>query len=232
MKVPIENADKVFRTYVDVMRYDEFIASKDSRAFVIIGHVEDGYRKPDISIWLDKCIDIHSHLSLFRIWASSDDWRFLERGLVFAANMAKYIMNNNIDKFSYTNISGVVREQLCRYMPNVVISFNFNSNIDDKSIPITNIKCDKDAFEKVICGDDRWAPAIKLETSLNKKSFYILPFGGIVLSDKFAGINFDEFMKLITISSRVLVCTSTRMCNNITSYNTYLDDIVKLISEK
>lgn len=68
MKVPIENADKVFRTYVDVMRYDEFIASKDSRAFVIIGHIEDGYRKPDISIWLDKCIDIHSYLSLFRIW--------------------------------------------------------------------------------------------------------------------------------------------------------------------
>lgn len=231
MKVPIENADKVFRTYVDVMRYDEFIASKDSRAFVIIGHIEDGYRKPDISIWLDKCIDIHSHLSLFRIWASSDDWRFLERGLVFATNMAKYIMNNNIDEFSYTNISGVVREQLCRYMPNVVISFNFNNNIDDKSIPITNTKCDKDAFEKVICGDDRWAPVIKFETSLDKKSFYILPFGGIVLSDKFAGINFDEFMKLITISSRVLVCTSTRMCNNITSYNTYLDDIVKLISE-
>ena len=92
MKVPIENGDKVFRTYVDVMQYDEFITGKDSRAFVIIGHVEDGYRKPDISIWLDGCVDIHSRLSLFRIWESSDGYRFLERSLAFAVNITKYIM--------------------------------------------------------------------------------------------------------------------------------------------
>jgi len=140
MKVPIENADKVFRTYVDVMQYDEFITGKDSRAFVIIGHVENGYRKPDISIWLDGCIDIHSRLSLFRIWESSDEYRFLERIVAFAVNITKYIMNNNnIDRFSYISIADVVREQLRRYIPPTVLSFDFNNNIDDKSIPITNI---------------------------------------------------------------------------------------------
>lgn len=231
MKAPIENGDKVFRTYVDVMRYDEFTTGKNSRPFVIIGHVEDGYRKPDISIWLAGGIVIQSHLSLFRIWACSDDWRFLERDLVFTVNIAKYIMNNDIDKFSYVSISGVVREQLRKYMPDTIVSFNFNNNIDDTSIPITNAKCDKDAFEKVICGDNRYAPVIKVETSSNKQSVYILPYGGIVLSDELAGITFDEFIKLITISSRVLICTSTRICNNIASYNTYLDDTIKLISE-
>lgn len=232
MKVPIENGDKVFRTYVDVMQYDEFITGKDSRAFVIIGHVENGYRKPDISIWLDGCIDIHSRLSLFRIWESSDEYRFLERILAFAVNITKYIMNNNnIDRFSYISIADVVREQLRRYIPPTVLSFDFNNNIDDKSIPITNTKCDKDTFEKIICGDDMWDPAIKMETSLNKKSFYILPYGGIILFDKFAGITLDEFIKLLTVSSRLLLCTSTRKCNNIIAYDKYLKDITNLISE-
>ena len=72
MKVPIENASKVFRTYADVMPHDEFITNKDSRAFVIIGHVEDGCSKPDVSIWLNGYVDIHSNLSLFNIWGSTD----------------------------------------------------------------------------------------------------------------------------------------------------------------
>lgn len=223
MKVPIESTDKVFRTYVDIMQYDEFIADKYSRAFVIIGHIEDGYRKPDISIWLNGCVDMHSSLSLFNIWSTTRDWRYCERVLLSTLHNAKYISNNTIDRLSYVSITDMLRDELGKYIPDFIIYHKYNrDNIDNKAIPIRKGKCDKNGFWQITISGNRWNPVVLAETS-NRQVFYVLPYGGVFLYDKYAGIEFEDFIKLLTLSSTVIIYTVTR------SYK-YFEKIVNLIS--
>ena len=230
MKVPIENADKFFKSYFDIMDYKEFISdNKLLKPFIVIGHIDDGYCKPDISIWLDGHINIHSNLSIFNIWASSDDWRPFEKSIVSAIHVTKYIINNNIDKFSYISITHMLNNQLKQSIPDIILSYKYDTIIDDKTIPITKNKCDKKALEKIIGKDSRWEPVVMMKSNISKKSFYILPYGGIMLSDNNpASVNFDEFIKLITLANTVLLHTATYRYN-LNYHDYYIDEAIKLI---
>ena len=224
MKAPIESTNKVFRTYVDVMRYDEFITDKYSRAFVVIGHVEDGYRKPDISIWLNECVDMHSNLSLFNMWTSTHDWRYCERVMLSTLHIAKYISNNTIDRLSYVSITNILHDELDKYLPDFIIYHKYNKdNIDNKGIPIRKGKCDQIAFGNIIVSGNRWDVVVMAETA-HRKLFYVLPYGGIFLYDEYASIEFEDFIKLLTLASSVIKCSVTR------SYK-YFEQIINLISE-
>lgn len=230
MKVPIENASKVFRTYADVMPHDEFITNKDSRAFVIIGHVEDGCSKPDVSIWLNGYVDIHSNLSLFNIWGSTD-LRFCERVMLSVLHIAKYISNNTIDRLSYVSITDMLHDELSKHIPDFIIHYECNmDNIDHKFIPIRKGKCDKNAFEQMIDSGNRWKPVVLAEMT-HKKLFYIFPYGGIILYDKYASIEFEDFIELLTLADIVTKCSATCSRYGRMISDKYFEKIVNLISE-
>lgn len=203
METNCSNERKVFRTECRVMSYEDYLKKDLSIPFVDIGHFEGSKQfKSDISIWLDGTVRMeveNGSLKLYKPFWCGEFTSFM------VCNMykAKYIMmKDSLDEFTYKSFAASIRNLAKECVPYEIVSCG-RISYDEKGIkiPFTKDGYDLKLLERLILVSIELQPMAKYVAS-NGSVFYIRGNGNIMV-DKSCMVSFDEFDKIMYLSSLV-----------------------------
>lgn len=203
METNYRDERKVFRTECRVMTYEDYLKKDLSIPFVDIGHFEGSKLfKSDISIWLDGTVRMeveNGSLKLYRPFWCIDFTSFIVCNLY----KAKYIMmKDSLDEFTYKSFAVSIRNLAKECVPYEIVSCG-RISYDEKGIkiPFTKDGYDLKLLERLILVGIELQPMAKYVAS-NGSVFYIRKNGNIMV-DKSCTVSFDEFDKIMYLSSLV-----------------------------
>ena len=185
------------------MTYEDYLKKDLSIPFIDIGHFEDSkIFKSDISIWLDGTVKMeveNGSLKLYRPFWCAEFTSFM------VCNMykAKYIMmKDSLDEFTYKSFAASIRNLAKACVPYEIVSCG-RISYDEKciKIPFTKDGYDLKLLERLILVSIELQPMAKYVAS-NGSVFYIRINGNIMV-DKSCTVSFDEFDKIMYLSSLV-----------------------------
>lgn len=203
METNCSNERRTFRTECRVMEYKDYLKKDLSIPFVDIGHFEGSKQfKSDISIWLDGTVRMeveNGSLKLYKPFWCGEFTSFM------VCNMykAKYIMmKDSLDEFTYKSFAVSIRNLARACVPYEIISCG-RISYDEKGIkiPFTKDGYDLKLLERLILVGIELQPMAKYVAS-NGSIFYIRRNGNIMV-DKSCTVSFDEFDKIMYLSSLV-----------------------------
>lgn len=223
---------RVFRTECRVMTYEDYLKKDLSIPFVDIGHFEGSKQfKSDISIWLDGTVRMETEngsLKLYRPFWCGEFTSFIVCNLY----KAKYIMmKDNLDRFTYKSFAASIRNLAKVCLPCEIVSCG-KISYDEKGIkiPFTKDGYDLKLLERLILVDIELQPMAKYVAS-NGSVFYIRRNGNIMV-DKSCTVSFDEFDKIMYLSSLVDTYIDLTINDIKETRSECLDKLMSLISEK
>lgn len=232
METNCGNERRVFRTECRVMRYEDYLKKDLSIPFVDIGHFEGSKQfKSDISIWLDGTVKMeveNGSLKLYRPFWCGEFTSFM------LCNMykAKYIMmKDSLDEFTYKSFAASIRNLAKACVPYEIVSCG-RISYDEKciKIPFTKDGYDLKLLERLILVSIELQPMAKYVAS-NGSVFYIRINGNIMV-DKSCTVSFDEFDKIMYLSSLVNTYINLTINDIKETRSEYLEKLMSLISEK
>jgi hypothetical protein len=231
METNCGNERKVFRTECRVMTYEDYLKKDLSIPFVDIGHFEGSKQfKSDISIWLDGTVRMETEngsLKLYRPFWCTEFTSFIVCNLY----KAKYIMMKDaLDEFTYKSFAASIKNLAKSCVPYEIVSCG-RISYDEKEIkiPFTKDGYDLKLLERLILVGIELQPMAKYVAS-NGSIFYIRRNGNIMV-DKSCTVSFDEFDKIMYISSLVETYI-TMVVNDIKETRSdCLEKLMSIISE-
>lgn len=232
METNYSNERKVFRTECRVMTYEDYLKKDLSIPFVDIGHFEGSKLfKSDISIWLDGTVRMeveNGSLKLYRPFWCIDFTSFI----VCTLYKAKYIMmKDSLDEFTYKSFAVSIRNLAKECVPYEIISCG-RISYDEKGIkiPFTKDGYDLKLLERLILVGIELQPMAKYVAS-NGSIFYIRRNGNIMV-DKSCKVSFDEFDKIMYLSSLVDTYIDLTINDIKETRSECLERLMSIISEK
>lgn len=232
METNYRDERKVFRTECRVMSYEDYLKKDLSIPFVDIGHFEGSKQfKSDISIWLDGTVRMeveNGSLKLYRPFWCGEFTSFM------VCNMykAKYIMmKDSLDEFTYKSFAASIRNLAKACVPYEIVSCG-RISYDEKciKIPFTKDGYDLKLLERLILVSIELQPMAKYVAS-NGSVFYIRINGNIMV-DKSCTVSFDEFDKIMYLSSLVNTYINLTINDIKETRSEYLEKLMSIISEK
>lgn len=232
METNYSNERKVFRTECRVMGYKDYLKKDLSIPFVDIGHFEGSKLfKSDISIWLDGTVRMEAEngsLKLYRPFWCLEFTSFI----VSTLYKAKYIMmKDSLDEFTYKSFAASIRNLAKECVPYEIISCG-RISYDEKGIkiPFTKDGYDLKLLERLILVGIELQPMAKYVAS-NGSIFYIRRNGNIMV-DKSCKVSFDEFDKIMYLSSLVDTYIDLTINDIKETRSECLEKLMSVISEK
>lgn len=232
METNYRDERKVFRTECRVMTYEDYLKKDLSIPFVDIGHFEGSKQfKSDISIWLDGTVKMeveNGSLKLYRPFWCLEFTSFI----VSTLYKAKYIMmKDSLDEFTYKSFAASIRNLARACLPCEIVSCG-KISYDEKciKIPFTKDGYDLKLLEQLILVGIELQPMAKYVAS-NGSVFYIRRNGNIMV-DKSCTVSFDEFDKIMYLSSLVDTYIDLTINDIKETRSECLDKLMSLISEK
>ena len=232
METNYRDERKVFRTECRVMTYEDYLKKDLSIPFVDIGHFEGSKLfKSDISIWLDGTVRMeveNGSLKLYRPFWCLDFSSFI----VSTLYKAKYIMmKDSLDEFTYKSFAASIINLAKVCLPCEIVSCG-KISYDEKGIkiPFTKDGYDLKLLERLILVDIELQPMAKYVAS-NGSVFYIRRNGNIMV-DKSCTVSFDEFDKIMYLSSLVDTYIDLTINDIKETRSECLEKLMSLISEK
>lgn len=232
METNCNNERRTFRTECRVMTYEDYLKRDLSIPFVDIGHFEGSKQfKSDISIWLDGTVKMeveNGSLKLYRPFWCGEFTSFM------VCNMykAKYIMmKDSLDEFTYKSFAASIRNLAKACVPYEIVSCG-RISYDEKciKIPFTKDGYDLKLLERLILVGIELQPMAKYVAS-NGSVFYIRRNGNIMV-DKSCTVSFDEFDKIMYLSSLVNTYINLTINDIKETRSEYLEKLMSIISEK
>lgn len=232
METNCGNERRVFRTECRVMGYKDYLKKDLSIPFVDIGHFEGSKMfKSDISIWLDGTVRMeveNGSLKLYRPFWCIEFTSFIVCNLY----KAKYIMmKDSLDEFTYKSFAASIRNLAKVCLPCEIVSCG-KISYDEKGIkiPFTKDGYDLKLLERLILVDIELQPMAKYVAS-NGSVFYIRRNGNIMV-DKSCTVSFDEFDKIMYLSSLVDTYIDLTINDIKETRSECLERLMSVISEK
>lgn len=232
METNCGNERRVFRTECRVMGYKDYLKKDLSIPFVDIGHFEGSKQfKSDISIWLDETVRMETEngsLKLYRPFWCLDFSSFI----VSTLYKAKYIMmKDSLDEFTYKSFAASIRNLAKTCLPYEIVSCG-RISYDEKGIkiPFTKDGYDLKLLERLILVGIELQPMAKYVAS-NGSVFYIRRNGNIMV-DKSCVVSFDEFDKIMYLSSLVDTYIDLTINDIKETRSECLERLMSIISEK
>ena len=218
--------------FSSVIKDVNYLKKDLSIPFVDIGHFEGSKQfKSDISIWLDGTVRMeveNGSLKLYRPFWCLDFTSFIVCNLY----KAKYIMmKDSLDEFTYKSFAASIRNLAKECVPYEIVSCG-KISYDEKGIkiPFTKYGYDLKLLERLILVDIELQPMAKYVAS-NGSVFYIRRNGNIMV-DKSCTVSFDEFDKIMYLSSLVDTYIDLTINDIKETRSECLDKLMSLISEK
>ena len=214
------------------MTYEYYLKKDPSKPFIDIGHFEDSkVFKSDISIWLDGTVRMeveNGSLKLYRPFWCGEFTSFM------VCNMykAKYIMmKDSLDEFTYKSFAASIRNLAKVCLPYEIVSCG-KISYDEKctKIPFTKDGYDLKLLERLILVGIELQPMAKYVAS-NGSVFYIRRNGNIMV-DKSCTVSFDEFDKIMYLSSLVDTYIDLTINDIKETRSECLERLMSIISEK
>lgn len=232
METNCNNERRVFRTECRVMTYEDYLKKDLSIPFVDIGHFEGSKQfKSDISIWLDGTVRIeveNGSLKLYKPFWCGEFTSFM------VCNMykAKYIMmKDSLDEFTYKSFAASIRNLAKECVPYEIVSCGrISYDEKDIKIPFTKDGYDLKLLERLILVGIELQPMAKYVAS-NGSVFYIRRNGNIMV-DKSCKVSFDEFDKIMYLSSLVNTYINLTINDIKETRSECLEKLMSIISEK
>ena len=232
METNCGNERRVFRTECRVMGYKDYLKKDLSIPFVDIGHFEGSKQfKSDISIWLDGTVKMeveNGSLKLYRPFWCTEFTSFIVCNLY----KAKYIMMKDaLDEFTYKSFAASIRILAKECVPYEIVSCGrISYDEKDIKIPFTKDGYDLKLLERLILVGIELHPMAKYVAS-NGSVFYIRRNGNIMV-DKSCTVSFDEFDKIMYLSSLVNTYIDLTINDIKETRSDCLEKLMSLISEK
>lgn len=231
METNCGNERRVFRTECRVMGYEDYLKKDLSIPFVDIGHFEGSKQfKSDISIWLDGTVRMeveNGSLKLYKPFWCGEFTSFM------VCNMykAKYIMmKDSLDEFTYKSFAASIRFLAKECVPYEIVSCGrISYDEKDIKIPFTKDGYDLKLLERLILVGIELQPMAKYVAS-NGSVFYIRRNGNIMV-DKLCTVSFDEFDKIMYLSSLVSTYINLTINDIKETRSECLERLMSIISE-
>lgn len=223
-----------FKTACKVMNYNEYRAADPSVPFTDIGHLEGKEYKSDIKIWITGSVTMEAENDAFKTYEPFECNEFTSF-IVSIIHKAKYIVSKgflDLDEFTYNSLVGSIKYLFEKVVPYEIASYDSHPFINDADIPITNDKADLDQLNNLIDTMTERAflcPVLKYTT--NNSVFYILRSGNVIVNSTYT-VQFDEFEKIMEMSSLLRNYVSMIINDSKDEWPRYFNELINLISEK
>nr|DAR95108.1 MAG TPA: hypothetical protein [Caudoviricetes sp.] len=220
-----------FKTVCRVMNYNEYLTADYPVPFTDIGHLEGNEYKSDIKIWLNGTVTMEAENDTFKTYEPFECNEFTSF-IISTIHKAKYIVSKGLlDEFTYNSFADSIKYLFEKVVPYEIASYDSHPFIKDTDIPIINDKANLDQLIDLIDTMTKKSfltPVLKYIS--NNNVFYILRSGNVVVNST-CTVRFNEFGRIMEISSLLKNCISMIIIDDKDEWSRYFNDLVNLISE-
>jgi len=220
-----------FKTACKVMSYNEYLTADYPVPFTDIGHLEGNEYKSDIKIWLNGIVTMEAENDTFKTYEPFECNEFTSF-IVSTIHKAKYIVSKGLlDEFTYNSFADSIKYLFEKVVPYEIASYDSHPFIKDTDIPIINDKANLDQLIDMMDTMTKKSfltPVLKYVS--NNNVFYILRSGNVVVNST-CTVRFNEFERIMEISSLLKNCISMIIIDDKDEWSRYFNDLVNLISE-